>query len=492
MTANLRIIHDIRKTLRQKKQKTLCHIGEYSYFCRKMKKRVRIVYIIDSLASKGGAERILTDKMNYMASQWGWEVHVVTCYQDAASMPNAYELSAHVKQTNLQIPYHSQYRYGYPRRLWEKWRIYRSLCQQLAATVQRIDPDVLIGLGYFQADVVVGIKCRAMKVIESHEARIFTMSDDGLGRSWLSRLYMRYYKQHYFRDVERKADVVVALTEGDAREWRKARRVEVIPNFTVMNGRQSLEASPAEERRQSLEASPTKGRAQSLEASPTEGRRQSLEASPAEGLQSLEASPTKGWRQSLEASPTKGRQSLEASPTTTYKRVLAVGRLEWQKGFDRLIDVWAMIATDHPDWRLDIFGSGTLEKELRARIRQAGLDSQTSVHPFTKNIADEYAASSVFALSSRFEGFGLVLLEAMQHGVPCVVFDCPFGPSDVVVDGECGFVVPDGDIPAFARQLARLMDDDELRCQFAAAAVERVKRFSVDIVMEQWRQLLIQ
>lgn len=148
-----------------------------------------------------------------------------------------------------------------------------------------------------------------------------------------------------------------------------------------------------------------------------------------------------------------------------------------------------MIAASHPDWRLDIFGSGTLEDALKACLAQAELDKCVAIHPFTKDIAKEYAASSIFALSSRFEGFGLVLLEAMQHGVSCVVFDCPFGPSDVVVDGECGFVVPDGDIKTFAHRLACLMDDEPLRRKFAVAAKERVKHFNVDKVMEQWKQL---
>ena len=383
---------------------------------------MRIVYVIDSLASKGGAERILTDKMNYMAGQWGWEVHVVTCYQDPSRCPNVYELSDLVRQTDLQIPYHSQYRYRYPQRLLVKWRIYRTVCRKLTETVQQIDPDVLVGLGYFQADVVTGIRCRAMKVVESHEARIFTMGDQGLSRSWLSRLYMRYYKQRYFRTVEKQADVVVTLTQGDAREWRKARQVVVIPNFTVMPVKQDIDA--------------------------------------------------------------------DTSASAPRKRVIAVGRLEWQKGFDRLIDAWAMIAKDHPQWQLDIFGSGTMESVLNDRIAQKGI--RIAIHPFTKNIAGEYAASSIFALSSRFEGFGLVLLEAMQHGVPCVVFDCPFGPSDVVVDGACGFVVPDGDVSAFANRLACLMDDEALRQQFAAAAKERVKHYSVGKVMARWKELLEQ
>ncbi|MBQ7510679.1 MAG: glycosyltransferase family 4 protein [Prevotella sp.] len=376
---------------------------------------MKIVYVIDSLASKGGAERILSDKMNYMAAHYGYEVYVVTCYQDFATMPNAYYLSDQVTQINLNIPYYSQYKYGYPKRLWVKHQLYQRLLHGLTETIQRIDPDVLIGLGYFNADLVSGIPCRAKKIVESHEARIFTMSDRGLSRSLPSRLFMRYYKKRYFRRVERQADVVVTLTTGDAKEWQRARRVEVIPNFTVM--------------------------------------------------------------------------AVSRLSDVMTKRVIAVGRLEWQKGFDRLIEAWQTVEQRHPDWSLTIFGSGTLEGDLQRLIMDRSLKT-VSIHPFTPTIADEYGQSAVFALSSRFEGFGLVLLEAMQAGLPCVTFDCPFGPSDVVKDGKNGFVVPDGDVERFAECLLRLIEDQKLRQQFSAASVERARVFDVDTVMQQWKDLL--
>lgn len=376
---------------------------------------MRIVYVIDSLASKGGAERILCDKMNYMVTNFGYEVYIITCYQNPSQQSNAYNLLGQVHQINLNIPYYSQYHYRYPRRLFVKWNIYRRLKRELASTVQRINPDILVGLGYFQADIVSGIQCRAVKVIESHEARIFTMSDHGLSRSWLSRFYMRFYKRHYFQAVERQADVVVTLTKGDAKEWSHARRIEVIPNFTVM--------------------------------------------------------------------PVIKKSTCES------KRVIAVGRLEWQKGFDRLIAVWAQVIQQHPDWRLDIFGSGTLKDELNNLIKGYNLDNCVTIHSFTPTINEEYSKSSIFALSSRFEGFGLVLLEAMQNGLPCVTFDCPFGPSDVVSDGKTGFVVRDGDLRSFASRMAVLMDDNIKRQQFSKAAVEEVKKYNVNAVMLQWKQL---
>lgn len=375
---------------------------------------MRIVYVIDSLASKGGAERILSDKMNYLATHYGYEVYVITCYQNAAIQPNAYYLSEHVRQIDLNIPYYSQYRYRYPQRLWVKTRLYRRLIRELTATVFRIDPDVLVGLGYFQADVVSAIRCRAAKVIESHEARLFTMSDKGLSRSWLSRLCMRFYKHRYFRRVERQADVVVTLTTGDAHEWFRARRIEIIPNFTML--------------------------------------------------------------------------SADRQSTCDAKRVIAVGRLEWQKGFDRLISVWQQVEQRHPDWQLVIFGSGTLESQLKSQIQAAHLQGIT-LNPFTSTINEEYVCSSIFALSSRFEGFGLVLLEAMQAGLPCVTFDCPYGPSDVVADGVNGFVVPDGDVAAFADKLCLLIENDSLRKAYGEVSVMRAKQYDVDEVMARWNAL---
>lgn len=387
---------------------------------------MRIVYIIDSLASKGGAERILSEKMSYMAERYGYDVSVVTCYQDPVRQANVYPLSDKVRQVNLNIPYYSQYRYGYPLRLWKKWQLYQQLKRQLAATVRSIDPDILVGLGYFQADVVTAIRCRAVKVVESHEARIFTMSDQGLQRSWLSRLYMRYYRSRYFRNVERQTDVVVTLTTGDAHEWRRVKRVEVIPNFTMMPSTSDLRPQTSD---------------------------------------------------------------LIHHPSDK-KRVMAVGRLEWQKGFDRLIDIWAMVAPRHPDWQLDIFGSGTMESSLQQLIAGHGLTHSAKIHPFTNHIQEEYLKSSLFVLPSRFEGFGLALLEAMQSGLSCVVFDCPYGPGDVVADGQSGFVVKDGDTSAFAARLEQLMSDDDLRQRFSERSVERAQDFAVDAVMMQCQKLI--
>ncbi len=377
---------------------------------------MKIAYVIDSLASKGGAERIVSDKLNYMAEHYGYDVYVITCYQNQQQDPNTYYLSEKVSQINLNISYYRQYRYRYPQRLWVKWTIYRRLIQVLKNTVQQIDPDVLVGLGYFMADVVTGMPCRALKLVESHDARSFSLLDKGSKRSFWSKVYMRLYRKYYLKKVERRADLIVTLSNAEAKEWMKAKRVEVIPNFTVM-------------------------------------------------------------------------PVLQQS-TCQNKRVMAAGRLEWQKGFDRLIASWAKVHDKHSDWHLHIFGSGTMQHQLTELITFYSLEEAITIHPYTSAIDREYSDSSIFALSSRFEGFGLVLLEAMQSGLPCVTFDCPYGPSEVVVDNQTGFVVNNGDVDAFADRLCCLIEDEVLRKRFSEASVRRAKHYDVEMVMNQWKTLL--
>ena len=375
---------------------------------------MKIVYVIDSLASKGGAERIIINKMEYLKNKFGYDISIIACNQEE-STPNAYPLSTDIHQFCLGVQFYSQYNYRYPYRLWVKRKINKQLKESLTQRVQAIDPDILIGVSFYNGDLVSSIKCRANKLIEVHEPRPFTLSDSGLYRGFLARQYMKYYRNRYFQTIEKNADVVVTLTPGDAKEWHKSRRVVIIPNFTVM---------------------------------------------PVNSLSDGSA-----------------------------KRVIGVGRLEWVKGYDRLLDAWKIVSDKHPDWHLDIFGTGTFEEELKQQQAKLGLKDKMTFHPATPNINVEYSASSIFAGASHFEGFPLVLLEAMQVGLPCVSFDCPFGPSAVINDGENGFLVPDGDIQLLAKKICQLIEDPEMRQRFSQSAIERSKDFSVDIVMQKWRNL---
>ena len=134
----------------------------------------------------------------------------------------------------------------------------------------------------------------------------------------------------------------------------------------------------------------------------------------------------------------------------TEKRVIAVGRYVYQKGFDLLLQAWSKIEKQYPDWQLAIYGDGN-RTPYEMLVRQLGIEaSRCHLNGPTTNIQLEYANSSLFVFSSRFEGFGMVLVEAMACGLPVVSFSCPCGPKDIIKDGEDGLLVENGNVDALA------------------------------------------
>ena len=171
------------------------------------------------------------------------------------------------------------------------------------------------------------------------------------------------------------------------------------------------------------------------------------------------------------------------------KRVIAVGRYVYQKGFDLLLQAWAKIERQFPDWELAIFGDGERSTYER-QMQELTIDSsRCHLNGPTPDIQREYINSSLFAFSSRFEGFGMVLVEAMACGLPVVSFSCPCGPQDIVRDGEDGVLVKNGDVDAFAKSLSWLMQNQELRSTMSQAGLKNVQRFRIEHIAEQWRSV---
>ena len=173
----------------------------------------------------------------------------------------------------------------------------------------------------------------------------------------------------------------------------------------------------------------------------------------------------------------------------TEKRVIAVGRYCHEKGYDLLLKAWCIVQNSIADWRLDIFGEGD-RSQYEEMISSLNIDRQRCIlHGRSSNIQDEFEKSSLAVCSSKFEGFGLVITEAMSCGLPVVSFDCPWGPRAIIHDGEDGLLVENGNVEKLADAIIWMIQHPEMRSKMATKAIENVQRFSIEKIAEKWRSL---
>lgn len=169
------------------------------------------------------------------------------------------------------------------------------------------------------------------------------------------------------------------------------------------------------------------------------------------------------------------------------KKVIVVARNSYEKGLDRLMVIWQKVILKHSDWILEIYGESV--SDLCPLIQNLGMENNVSLNSPVKIIAEKYLFSSICVMTSRSEGFPMVLLEAMASGLPCVAYDCPSGPGAIIEDGKNGFLIENGNIDSFVEKLEQLIEDENLRIQMGNNANESVKKYDVETIMQQWKSL---
>ena len=171
------------------------------------------------------------------------------------------------------------------------------------------------------------------------------------------------------------------------------------------------------------------------------------------------------------------------------KRCISGGRFEKQKNYDDMVRVWKKVHARHPDWRLDLYGNGKKKARTEALIRKEGLEGSVFVHPATPQFKEEMMASSLYLMTSLYEGFPMVLVETSAIGLPCVCMSCPCGPAEFIEDGVNGMLAAPGDIDGMADKVCTLIERPELRRDMGRAISRKAVEFTTERILGQWDRL---
>lgn len=171
------------------------------------------------------------------------------------------------------------------------------------------------------------------------------------------------------------------------------------------------------------------------------------------------------------------------------KRIISVGRLTYAKNYELLIRVAKEILANNPEWEWDIFGDGELRLELQSLINELGVDN-LHLKGNVSDIYDRYKEYDFFVMTSKYEGFPMVLLEAMANKLPCVAFDCQTGPSDIIINNVNGIVVEPENEKMMIETVQRVICDESLRKSFSSKTIESLNKFKTEDIVEKWKELI--
>ena len=378
---------------------------------------MKIVYVYPKFTALAGTERVLIDKMNYLANQEGVEVVVIT--HEQGNHPFAYPLSSKVTHVDLNVRFLTLYRYNILVRLIKRKRYKKLLVVKFNKLISDIRPNIVVATTYHPYILTLINSCpiHFKKVLESHIDIRYLHSNDPQTKKNLIKRIRSIRNMNVLNREARSFDILVTLHQKDAVDWSRYLKTRVIINVVHLNDAARLSSQES-------------------------------------------------------------------------KHIIFVGRYTIQKGIPDLFRVWEKVFVKYPDWHLDLYGDGGMKKYRI--LKKTGRNRNIHVHPSDPDIFSRYIESSIFVLTSLFEPFGLVIVEAMSCGLPVVAFDCPSGPANIINDGVDGFLIKNRDIDEFAEKLCMLIESPQLRLEIGKSAIQSSKRYSAEQVMPQWISLFNQ
>ena len=373
---------------------------------------MKVFYIYTALLTKGGADRVLTEKANWLAEH-GYKVSIITDSQ--MGRPPVFDLSPKVNLVNLDIDFSKEYGHNLMMRTYLYYKLMGKYKRKMKFILDTEKPDIVITTMGRDIDFLTDLYKDGIIIGEAHTTKKYLRNFHLLEQRGFPYKQIAWYWRRKMDKNVRKLQGVVLLTEDDAQSWTGIAPTYVIPN--------------------------------SLPFEPTE------------------------------------------ISNHHYKQAIAVGRYNNAKGYEYLVDAWKKVFQKHPDWKIHIYGSGELKEQVKLLIEENKLQNTMLMHEPTDHIREKYLESSICVVSSRYEGFSMVILESMVCGVPVVSFDCPYGPKNIICNGEDGILVEYLNTQDMADKICQLIENPELRKEMGRKAHNNIQRYSKDHVMKLWIDL---